>query len=94
LEKVHNNELNDLYFSTNIDRVNKLRRIRCVIHVARIGERRGVYRLVVGKSEIKKPLGRPSRAWEDNIRKDLQDVGGGAWTGWVCLRTGTGGGHW
>jgi hypothetical protein len=54
-----NYELNDLYCSPNIDRVNKLRRIRCVSHVARIGERRGVYRFVVGKSELKSPLVRP-----------------------------------
>jgi len=46
-------------------------------HVARIGERRGVYRVLVGKSEGKRPLGRPRRIWEDNIKMDLQDVGCG-----------------
>jgi mRNA-degrading endonuclease RelE of RelBE toxin-antitoxin system len=57
--KLHNKKLNDLYFSTNIDRVIKLRRIKCVIHGARIGDRRVVYTLVVGKSEVKKRFGRP-----------------------------------
>jgi hypothetical protein len=57
--KLHNEELSDQYFSTNIDCVVKLRRIRCVLHVARMEERRGVYRVGVTKSEVKKPLGRP-----------------------------------
>jgi len=46
-------------------------------HVARMGERRGVYRVLVGKSEGKRPLGRRRRRWEDNIKMDLRDVGGG-----------------
>jgi len=49
--------------------------MRCAGHVARMGERRGVYRVLVGKPEGKRPLGRPRRGWEDNIRMDLQEVG-------------------
>jgi len=60
-----------------------------------MGERRGVYRVFVGKPEGKRPLGRPSRRWEDNIKVDLQEVacGGGVWTGSSWIRIGTGGGH-
>jgi hypothetical protein len=61
--------------------------------VARMGERRGVYRVLVGKPEGKRSLGRPRRRWEDNIKKDLQELGVGAWTGSSWLRIGTGGGH-
>jgi hypothetical protein len=79
--KLHNEELNDLYSSTNIVRVIKSRRIRSERHVARKGERKGVYRVLVGKPEGKKPRERPSRRWEDNIKMDLQDVrcGGMVW---------------
>jgi len=57
------------------------------------GERRGVYRILAGKHEGKRPLGRYRRKWEDNIKLDLQEVGwGGAWTGSSWLRIGTGGG--
>jgi hypothetical protein len=58
-------------------------------HVARICERRSVYRVLVGKPEGKRPLGRPRRRWEDNIETDLQEVGWGAWTGSIWLRLGT-----
>jgi len=58
------------------------------------GERRGVYRVLVGKHEGKRPLGRPRRRWKDNSKMDLQDVEWGeAWTGSSWLRIGTGGGH-
>ena len=79
--KVHNEELNDLHSSPNIVRVIKSRRMRWTGHVARIGERRGVYRVLVGKSDGKRRLGRPWRRWEDNIRTDLQEVecGGVDW---------------
>jgi len=61
--------------------------------VARMGERRGVYRGLVGKSEGKRPLWRPKRRWEDNIKMDIQEVRwGGVWTGSSLLRIGTGGG--
>jgi len=73
--RLHNEELNDLYFSPNIVRVIKSRRMRRAGHVARMGEWRGVYRVLVGKPEGKRPLGRPRRRWVDNIRMDLQEVG-------------------
>jgi len=73
--KLHNEELNDLYSSPNIVRVIKSRRMRWTWHVARMGEERGVYRVLVGKPEGKRPLGRPRRRWADNIRTDLQEVG-------------------
>jgi hypothetical protein len=61
-------------------------------HVARLGERRGVYRVLVGKPEGKRPFGRPRRRWENNIKMDLQEVGReGIDSSW--LRIGTGGGH-
>jgi len=75
--KLHNEELRDLYSLPNIMRVVKSRRIRWAGHVARMGEGRGVHRFLVGKPEGKRPLGRPRRRWEDNIKKDLQEVGGG-----------------
>jgi len=69
--KLHNEELNDLYCSPSIFRVIKLRRMRWAGHVARMGERRGVYRVLVGKPEGKRQLGRPSRRPEDNIKTYL-----------------------
>ena len=69
--RLHNEELNDLYSSPNIVRVIKSRRMIWAGHVARMGEERGVYRVLVGKSEGKRPLGRPRRRREDNIRMDL-----------------------
>jgi hypothetical protein len=56
-----------------------------------MGERRGAYRALVGKHEGRRPLGRPRRRWEDNIKLDLLEVGWGAWTGSIWLRIGTGG---
>ena len=73
--RLHNEELNDLYSSPNIVRVIKSRRMRCAGHVARMGEERGLYRNFVGKTEGKRPLGRPRHSWVDNIRMDLQEVG-------------------
>ena len=67
----------DLYSLPNIVRVVKSRRMRWAGHVARMGEDRGVHRVLVGKSEGKRPLGRPRRRWEDNIKMDLQEVEGG-----------------
>jgi hypothetical protein len=69
------NELNDLYSSPNNVRVIKSRRMRWAGHVERMGGERGVYRVLVGKPEGKRPLGRPRRRWADNIRTDLQEVG-------------------
>ena len=72
--RLHNVQLNNLYCSPNIVRVIKSRRMRCAGHVARMGEERGVYRVLVGKQEGKRPLERPRRRWVDNIRMDLQEV--------------------
>jgi len=71
-KRLHNEELNDLYSSPNIVRVIKSRRMRWARHVARMGEERGVYRVMVGKPEGKRPLGRPRRRWVD--------------LGWICRR--------
>jgi hypothetical protein len=72
--KLHNEELNDLYCSPNIVRVIKSRRMEWAVHVARMGERRVVYRILVGKPKGKISLGRPRRRWEGNIKMDLQEV--------------------
>jgi hypothetical protein len=71
--KLHNDELNDPYSTPNIVRVIKSRRMRWAGHVARLGERRGVYRALMGKPEIESPLGRPRLRWED-IKMDHQEV--------------------
>jgi len=71
--------------------VIKSRRMRWVGHVARLGNRRGVYRVLVGKPEAKRPMGKSRCRWEGNITMDLQEVG--VWTGSSQLRIGTGGGH-
>ena len=68
--------LNDLYSLTNIVRVVKSRGMRWAGHVARMGEDRGVHRVLMGKHEGKRPLGRPRRRWDDNIKMDLQEVVG------------------
>jgi hypothetical protein len=91
--RLHNEELSDLYFPPNIVRVIKWRRMRWARHVALMGERRGAYRVLVGRPEGKKPLGRLRHRWEDNIKIDLQEVGCGTWTGLIWLRTGTGNEH-
>jgi hypothetical protein len=73
--KLHNEELHDLYSSPSIIRIMKTRRIRGAEHVARMGEWRNAYRLLVGNSEGRMPLERPRRRWLDNIRMDLVEVG-------------------
>jgi hypothetical protein len=73
--KLHNDELHSLYSSPNIIRVIKSRRMRMAGHVARMGEGRGVYRVLVGRPEGKTPLGRLRRRWEDNIKLDLRERG-------------------
>ena len=82
--RLHNEELNVLYPSPNIVRVIKSRRMRWAGHVARMGEERGVYRVLVGKLEGKRPLGRPRRRWVDNIMTDLQEMGCG-YMDWIGL---------
>jgi hypothetical protein len=74
--KLHNEKLRELYSSPSIIRIIKSRRMRWAGHVARMGEKRNMYRLLVGKPKGKRPLGRPRRRWVDNIRMDLGEVGG------------------
>ena len=82
--RLHNEEQSDLYSSPNIVRVIKSKRMRWAGHVARMGEERGVYRVLVGKPEGRRPLGRPRRRCVDNIRTDLQEVGCG-YMDWIGL---------
>jgi hypothetical protein len=82
--KLHNEELHDLYSSPNSVRVIKWRRMRWAGHVARMGEGRGVYMVLVGKPEGKRQMGRPRRRWEDNIKMDLLEVGCGGMD-WIEL---------
>jgi hypothetical protein len=77
--KLHNEKLNDLYSLPNIVWVVKSRSMRWAGHVARMGEERGVHWVLVGKPEGKRQLGRPRCRWENNIKMDLQEVGGGLW---------------
>jgi hypothetical protein len=74
-------------------RVVKSRRMRWSGHIARMGEGRGVHRVLVGKPEGRRPLGRPRRRWEDNIKRDLKEVLDNCGTGCSGLKIGTGGGH-
>jgi hypothetical protein len=80
--KLHNEELHNLYSLPSIIRMIKSRRMRWAGHVACIGEKRNAYRILVGKQEGKRPLGRPRCRWEDNINMDLQEIGWGSmdWT--------------
>jgi hypothetical protein len=73
--KLHNEKLHNLYSSPSIIRIIKSRRMRWEGHVARMGEKRNVYRLLVGKPEGKRPLGRSRRSWIDNIKMDLLEIG-------------------
>ena len=73
--KLHNAELHGLYSSPNIIRNLKSRRLSWAGHVARMEQFRNAYRVLVGKPESKRPLGRPRRRWEDNIKMDLREVG-------------------
>jgi hypothetical protein len=82
--KLHNEELHSLYSSPSIIIMMKSRRMRWAGHVARMGAKRNVYRILVGKPEGKRPLGRPRRRWADNIKMDLREIG---WDGmdWIEL---------
>ena len=75
MEKVHNAELHALYSSPNIIRNLKSRRLRWAGHVAHMEQFRNSYRVLVGKRESKRPLGRPRHRWKDNIKMDLREVG-------------------
>ena len=82
--KLHNEQLNNLYSSPNIIRAIKSKRMRLAGHVARVGESRGVYRVLVGQPEGKRPIGRPKHRWEFNIKMDLQEAGLGGRHGLDC----------
>jgi hypothetical protein len=82
--KLHNEELHNLYSSPSIIRIIKLRRMRWVGHVARMGEKRNTYRLLVGKPEGRRPLERPRCRWVNNVRVDLLEVGWGD-VDWIGL---------
>jgi hypothetical protein len=90
---LQNEELNDLYSSPNIVRVNKSRRMRRAGHVARMAKSRGVYMALAGKPEEMRTLGRPRHKWEDNSRRIFRKWFVRAWTGSMWLRIGTGVGH-
>ena len=90
--QLHNEELNDIYYPPNVW-VIKSSIIRWAGHVARMGERRGVYRVLVGKPEGKRPFGRLRRRWEDNIKMDLHKWVVGVWGESRWFRIGTGGGY-
>jgi hypothetical protein len=92
--KLYNEELNHMYSSPNIVRVIKSRRMRWAGHVARMGVRRGVYRILVGRPEEKSQLGRPKRKWERIVlRWIFRKWNVGVWTGFSWLMIGTGGEH-
>jgi hypothetical protein len=82
--RLHNKGLNDLYSSPNIIRVIKSRRMRWAGHVAHMGEEGCAYRILVGRPEGRRPLGRPRHRWEDNIKTDLREVGWGSMN-WIEL---------
>jgi hypothetical protein len=81
--KLHNEELRDLYSSPSIIRIIKSRRMRLAGHVDRMWENINAYRLLVGKPEGKRPLGRQRRRWVDNVKMDLLEIGWTVWTGLV-----------
>jgi hypothetical protein len=81
-----------LYSSPDIIRQIKSRRMRWAGHVARMGEGKNVYRVLVGKPEGKRPFERPRRKWEDWIKMDLREIGWGVWSGLTWFRIGTVGG--
>jgi hypothetical protein len=82
--KLHFEELNILFSLPDIIRMIKRRRIKWRGHVARMGEKRNAYRMLVGKPEGNRPLGRPRRRWEDNIEMNLREVGWGS-VNWIGL---------
>jgi hypothetical protein len=73
--KLHNDDLHNLYSSPNIVRVIKSRRLRWAGHEARMGEGKDIYRFLVGRPEGNRPLGRPRRRWDDNIKMGLREMG-------------------
>jgi hypothetical protein len=90
--KLHDGELHNLYSSPDIIRYIKSRRMRWAGHVARMAEDRKVYRVLVGKPEDKRLLGRARRRWECGIEMDFREIGWGVWSGFIWLRRGITGG--
>jgi hypothetical protein len=90
--KLHSGELHNLYSSPDIIRQIKSKRMRWAGHVARMGEGRNLYRVLVGKPKGKRPLERPRCRWEDGIRMDLREIGWGVLSGFTWLGIGTVGG--
>jgi hypothetical protein len=90
--KLYNGELRNLYSSPDIIRQIKSRRMWWVRHVARMGEGRNVYRVLVGKPEGKRPLGKQRCRWDDGLKVDLREIGGGVWSGFTWFRIGIVGG--
>jgi hypothetical protein len=87
--RLHSGELHNLYSSTDIIRQIKSRRMRWAGHVARMAEGRNVYRVLVGKSEGKRPLERPRRKWEDGIKMEFREIVWAVWSRFTWLRIGT-----
>jgi len=87
--RLHNEELRNLYSSPNIVRVIKWRRVRWAGHVAHTEEMRNVYKILVGKPEGKRPLGRPRGRWKNSIRMNLREIGVKVWFGFIWLMIGT-----
>jgi hypothetical protein len=91
--KLHNGELHNLYLSPDIIRQIKSRRMRWAGHVTRMGEGRNLYRVLVGKPDRKRPLGRARHRWQDGIKTDLRETGWACvWSGFTWLRIGIVGG--
>jgi hypothetical protein len=88
---LHNEELHNLYSSPNIIRTIKSRMMRWAGHVARMGEKRNAYRILVGKPEGRRPLGRPRSMWVDNIKMDIREIG---WDGVDCVDLAQDRDHW
>jgi hypothetical protein len=88
--KLHNEELHDMYTSPSIIRNNQVEESEMGGAYSILQEKRNAYRLLVGKPEGKRPLGRPRQRWENNIKMDLGEIGWGGvvWTGFVWLRIG------
>jgi hypothetical protein len=90
--KLHKDGLHNLYSSTNIITLMKTRRKSWAGHVARMGETRNAYRILMGKPEGRRPLGRPRRGWVDNIKIDLRKIDWMVWSESVWFGIGTSGG--
>jgi hypothetical protein len=90
--KLHNEELHNLYSSPSIIRMIKSRRMRWAGHIVRMGEKMNAYKILVGKPEGKRPIGRPRRRWADNTKMDLESCNGMGWIELIWLRIANSGG--